>query len=271
MDHLKIHRFETAYVIRPRGDLPYVVHKNRRVVLFEFLRGEAPSVATITPSMLEQLGTGLAHLHLLPAVAAVPSIDVGGCCMIGEATTEFEQELLGRPDLAQHPFVVRLHETMPRVTELLHRGSLHRGIVHTDLFPDNALFHEGVLQGIVDFEEVCQGPALLDLAMTTMACCFRATPPLYSDTVVDEERVAAILRGYHRGRPLSTEERELFGEFLGVACLVISFWRFRNFNLRKVPQSSEADLVKYLEMQERAQFIRRWEAEGALRRLFSAL
>jgi len=273
LDHLKTHGFQTAYVVHPNGDLPYVVHNDRRVVLFEFLRGESPSVDSVTLGMLEQLGGALASLHSLPAVHAVPSIDEGGCMMIGEAATEFEKELLaaGSESLAGHPFVVQLRQTLPRTRELLHLGSVPHSVIHTDLFPDNSLFYEGRLQGIVDFEEVCRGPSLLDVAMTTIACCFRATPPGYQDTTVAEDKVAAILRGYHAMRPFTAEERALFGEYLTLACLVISFWRFRNFNVRKAQQSSETDKAKYLEMQQRATFIRDWEAGGALKRHFESL
>lgn len=52
---------------------------------------------------------------------------------------------------------------------------------------------------------------------------------------------------------------------------MICFWRFRNFNVRKVAQSSQIDLAKHTEMLQRIAFIKEWEANGGLQELMKAL
>ena len=265
-------------------------------MLFEFLQGKAGNNATLTLPMMRELGAAMARLHLIPAADVVPFIDQGGCCMIGEAQRAFlDLEIPAKPHLGDHEYVKELTavtlppffiiidlwhhcdfllcvcflllKALPSVMELLHRQSLPQGIIHTDLFADNALFLGDVLVAVVDFEEVCQGPCVLDAAMTTMACCFKATPPTYKDTSLNEDLAAAFLAGYTSVREFTKEEQDLLGEFLKVACRVISFWRFRHFNVRKEGLSSDAERLRHLEMDERRLFIDRWVAEGGQIRL----
>lgn len=45
------------------------------------------------------------------------------------------------------------------------------GIIHGDLFLDNALFENGELSGVVDFIEACEGDFLFDLAVVAISWC----------------------------------------------------------------------------------------------------
>ncbi len=45
------------------------------------------------------------------------------------------------------------------------------GIIHGDLFLDNALFEEDLLCGVLDFIEACEGDFLFDLAVVALSWC----------------------------------------------------------------------------------------------------
>ena len=78
---------------------------------------------------------------------------------------------------------------------------LPQGPVHADYFPDNVLFLNGAVSGVIDFYFACVDTLAYDLAIALNAWAFDATgganPPA----------IAAFLAGYESVRPLSPAER----------------------------------------------------------------
>ena len=72
-------------------------------------------------------------------------------------------------------------------------GALPRGLVHGDLFVDNALFSGDGLT-LIDFEEAAHGPLVLDLGMalvgTAWSVTYKVEPPAELE-VLREARGAA--------------------------------------------------------------------------------
>ena len=89
--------------------------------------------------------------------------------------------------------------------------SLPRGIIHGDLFRDNALFQDGNLTGIIDFYHACDDFLVQDIAVCLNDWCRAA------DGSDDVERVEALLSGYESVRPLEAEEREHLEDFRAVS------------------------------------------------------
>lgn len=52
------------------------------------------------------------------------------------------------------------------------------GVIHGDLFLDNALFEEDRLTGVFDFIEACEGDFLFDLAVVAASWCLEELPSL---------------------------------------------------------------------------------------------
>ena len=97
--------------------------------------------------------------------------------------------------------------------------SLPQGIIHGDLFCDNALFHEGQLAGIIDFYNACDGCLLFDLAVTINDWCSTPTGRL------DADKTTALFSRYHALRPLTDEE--IFHWPRAVETAALRFWMLR--------------------------------------------
>jgi homoserine kinase type II len=100
-----------------------------------------------------------------------------------------------RPGLAQliEADMAAVHAAWPQ--------ALPRGVIHADLFPDNALFVGETLTGVIDFYFACTDFLAYDLAVCINAWCFA------EEREYDVARGAAMIAAYESIRPLSAEER----------------------------------------------------------------
>ena len=78
---------------------------------------------------------------------------------------------------------------------------LPRGVIHADLFPDNALFLGDRLSGLIDFYFACNDIFAYDVAICLNAWCFEP------DHSLNVTKARAFLGAYERERPLSELER----------------------------------------------------------------
>ncbi len=79
--------------------------------------------------------------------------------------------------------------------------NLPAGVIHADLFPDNALFLGDRLSGMIDFYFACNDLLAYDVAICLNAWCFE---PDHSFNVT---KARALLGAYGRIRPLSDAEQ----------------------------------------------------------------
>jgi homoserine kinase type II len=77
---------------------------------------------------------------------------------------------------------------------------LPAGVIHADLFPDNAFFAGDRLTGIIDFYFACNDLLAYDIAICLNAWCFE---PDHSFNIT---KAQALLQGYRRKRTLSAVE-----------------------------------------------------------------
>ncbi len=85
------------------------------------------------------------------------------------------------------------------------------GIIHGDLFLDNALFEEGKLSCVIDFTQACNGDFLFDLAVIDLSWCD------------SDEKTEALLESY--GATLTLDEFRPYREY---ATLFYSVNRYLN-------------------------------------------
>lgn len=201
-------------------------------------------------------------------------IELWHCAAVGEALARMHVALEGfateRPNalsvLGWETLIVpRMHEVdklRPGLAALVTqdmmrvrgawRDDLPRGVIHADLFPDNALFAGGELTGVIDFYFACTDALAYDLAVSLNAWCFDG--PRY-----DIERGRAMIAGYRRVRQLSSLERAVLPVLAYGAAL--RFFATRLADWTATPEGATVTPKDPLEYADKLAFHR--EARGA--------
>lgn len=97
-------------------------------------------------------------------------------------------------------------------------ADLPRGVIHGDLFRDNALFVDDQFSGLLDFYSACTDTLLLDIAITANDWCC-------DNGKVNDEKITALLAAYESLRPLAPVEKQFWPTMLRAAAL--RFWLSR--------------------------------------------
>lgn len=159
------------------------------------------------------IGEGLAKLHVVGAEFAKNRHRVNDRGpRWWKATAERVMPKIPEEEAAQ------IQEEM-RFQAMHHFPDLPRGVIHADLFRDNALFDGDKLTGIIDFYYACNSLLLYDLAVLVNDWCVEA------DGTLDGRRLKALLHAYHSVRPLTAAERGAWPVMLRAAAL--RFWLSR--------------------------------------------
>ena len=113
--------------------------------------------------------------------------------------------------------------------------TLPRGVIHADLFRDNALFDGNNLTGLIDFYYACNDVLLYDVAVTLNDWCSNEHGGIV------QEKAVAMLRAYHQVRPISVSEAQAWPVMLRAAAL--RFWLSRLKDLH-FPREGELTHIK---------------------------
>ncbi len=119
--------------------------------------------------------------------------------------------------------------------QAVHVASLPKGVIHADLFLDNALFDGELLTGIIDLYYACDGAWLYDVAVTMNDWCRR------DDHGLDTERVVAFLSGYARVRAWTDDERSAWPMMVRRAALRFFLSRLHD---QLIPREGELTQTK---------------------------
>lgn len=93
------------------------------------------------------------------------------------------------------------------------------GVIHADLFRDNALWSGDTLTGIIDFYYACDGAWLYDIAVAANDWCVEA------DGAFVASRFNALIGAYHDVRTLTDDEKAAWPVVVRAAAL--RFWLSR--------------------------------------------
>ena len=100
--------------------------------------------------------------------------------------------------------------------------NLPKGIIHADLFPDNILFKNNKISGIIDFYFSCTDFFVYDLAITINAWCFNKNKFQHSF-------FSSLINGYQSERKLTEHEKKKLNISLRGAAIRFLLTRLLDF------------------------------------------
>jgi len=128
--------------------------------------------------------------------------------------------------LLQHPNLSLEDQTLLQ-NELNYQAkwdfsTLPQGVIHADLFRDNALFEGDTLSGIIDLYYACSDSLLFDIAVVINDWC------CHDDGQIDQQKLTLFLNAYQAIRPLEAVENKYWFATLKAAAL--RFWLSRLYD-----------------------------------------
>jgi homoserine kinase type II len=129
--------------------------------------------------------------------------------------------------LLQHPNFPPEDQTLLQ-NELSYQATfdfsvLPQGVIHADLFRDNALFEGDVLSGMIDLYYACNDNLLFDMAVVVNDWC------CHEDGTIDQQKLTLFLQAYQTVRPLEVLERKFW--FVTLKAAALRFWLSRLYDL----------------------------------------
>ena len=88
----------------------------------------------------------------------------------------------------------------------LDNSNLPRGIIHADLFPDNVLFGNNKIKGILDYYYSCKDYLIIDLAIIIISWCFYKSSS--NKLEINKLKIKNLLKGYNTIRKINNKELE---------------------------------------------------------------
>jgi homoserine kinase type II len=177
--------------------------EGRPAVIITFLDGLSPKRPNVR--QCRALGAGLARMHL-----ALADFDMKRENGLGPKAWAplWEGRAQAAEDL-QAGLAATVDDAFAAIRKArAFSGSLPRGTIHADLFPDNAFFLGDDFSGAIDFYFACTDALAYDLAVCLNAWAFdEGNASDASRLEYNYSKGSALISGYQSVRPLTDEER----------------------------------------------------------------
>ena len=224
--YLTDHGIRTSRVVVPLEGPIVILHDEKPVMLKRYIDGEI--TANLTGNLLAQLGEEMARLHEIPVPSYLPKSFPYG-------RSYFPEVIDSNLD---HAYIDWLSEKNSYLQKRIPQN-LPKTLIHGDIFFDNLIVQGDQLMVIIDFEEACHYYRSFDLGMVIVGACLDRQGICF-------EKARRFIRGYENNVTLQSVERETLKVFAVYAAVATSFWRFRQYHVRR-PEPQSYD--KHVEMQ----------------------
>ena len=165
--------------------------QNKPAVLFPRLQGRHPE--QVSEKQCSEIGLFLGRMHRItadPQSSQANSRDLQWM----HTSLEYLAPHLNSADQQLLESELRAYQSVQPEFD-----KLPMGIIHADLFRDNALLEGDKLTGVIDFYSACSGPLLYDLAVVANDWC-------RSQDKLDSALTATLLQAYQLERHLEPQE-----------------------------------------------------------------
>lgn len=193
MEHLAARGISCPLPIRTRDGRQWTKVNGRPAALVSFLTGL--SVRRPEVSHCASAGEALARLHAAGADFAIRRPNALGIAGWGELV---DKTASGADGIERN-----LRDLIAKSYREVSAGwpaGLPTGIIHADLFPDNVLFMNAQVSGLIDFYFACDDAFAYDLAIMLNAWCFE------TDGAYNITKGKNLIAAYRKHRELSNME-----------------------------------------------------------------
>ncbi len=192
MSHLYRHGLPIAAPISTLDGMTTTIFSGKPAFLFDCLEGQ--HLTSPDNAHCNTIGEYLARSHQALGELSVTRTNPYSAEWIQKSLDALQQKM---------PLDVRSEvNSLNLEYQNLNQLSLPSGLIHGDLFRDNALFTaRGELSGVIDFYHSCDDLLIVDLAIAINDWC------LNRHGEIDTERRNAMIAGYESVRTLETAEK----------------------------------------------------------------
>jgi homoserine kinase type II len=197
MEHLAGSGIACPTPVRARNGEVTGLLNGRAAAILTFLDGV--SLRRPTAEHCQQAGSALAQLH--QAGARFSQVRANALGPAGWRA--LAKDCAGQAESVADGLRALIEEELAALESAWPAG-LPQGVIHADLFPDNVLFLNDRVSGIIDFYFACNDSLAYDLAVALNAWCFE------SDAAFNVTKGRALIAGYQSKRALQADEKAAF-------------------------------------------------------------
>ena len=206
--------------------------KSKSSALLTFLEGK--SISLIQENHTYAIGKALAEMHINGSnfnLKKKNDLSLNGWSDLIEKNQK-------KLNFLEENLYEKLKKELNRIENLWPKD-LPAGIIHADLFPDNVLFLNNKVSGLIDFYFSCNDFFAYDLSICINAWCFN------EENKFSKEIFKSLLKGYEELKPLTDYELENLPVLCSGSALRFLLTRVDNWN-----SSNKVDIVNYQDPKE---------------------
>ncbi len=195
MEHLSSNGINCPKPIKDKSGEIFQNISNKKSILVTFLSGD--SLKFIDKSHCYELGKNLANFH------------IQGLKFKGERENDLNyrswlqlfRQGIARNDLYKKSLLNEIEQIIKQTVDDW-PSDLENGHIHADLFPNNILFINNKISGIIDFYFACYDILAYDIAICINSWCFNENGEF------SKSNLEALLLGYSEIKKLSDNEKK---------------------------------------------------------------
>lgn len=211
LEHLKGRGLPVPEIIRSKKSKLFLRYQGHGAFVYKYLPGK--QLEKFSSAMFREVGTLVAKIHLATArfKSSVKRMELYNVYpslfkrQVALSRKTKDKKILGAIDYFEQELPKYF---LPKF--------LPKGAMHIDVKPENTLFKNGHLSGLVDFDNSYNGPLVFDLAHTLMWFCAR-------NGKFDFTKTKTVYNAYNKIRRLTKTEKANMLRALHYSCLSHSF------------------------------------------------